>query len=101
VFRRALTADELRTLLMALGKLRPETVDQGFWRNFSLEHGLRHIELRQVRYSRLRRKKGRAAIRPLLVEEEQLGPAELVEIPKILRTLQGAAQNARLYPLDS
>jgi len=101
VFRRALTADELRTLLMALGKLRPETVDQGFWRDFSLEHGLRHIELRQVRYSRLRRKKGRAVIRPLVVEEEHLGPAELAEIPKILRTLQGAAQNARLYPLDS
>ncbi|UCC48160.1 MAG: HEAT repeat domain-containing protein, partial [Gemmatimonadota bacterium] len=101
VFRRGVTPDELRALLMALGKLRPETIDQGFWRNFSLERGLRHIELRQVRYSRLRRKKGRAVARPLVVEEEQLGPAELAEIPKILRTLQGAAQNAKLYPLDS
>jgi diguanylate cyclase (GGDEF)-like protein len=100
VFTRGVTREEVRSLLMTLGKLKPESIDQGFWRSFSLENQLDHIELRQVRYSRLRRKKGRVTLaRPL--EEEQLGPEELAQIPKILRLLQGAIQNARLYPMDS
>ncbi len=101
VFHRGLSAEELRALLLTLGQLKPETVDQGFWRNFAVENALEHIELRQVRYSRLRRKKGRAAVRQPLGEDTELGPGELVHIPKILRALLGAVQNAKLYPLDS
>jgi diguanylate cyclase (GGDEF)-like protein len=101
VFKQDLSQEELRALLMALGLLKLETIDQGFWRSFSLDHDLRNIELRQVRYSRLRRKKGRVAVRQPPGEEEPLGPVEMAEIPKILRHLQGAAQNAKLYPLES
>jgi hypothetical protein len=86
---------------MALGTLKPDSIDQGFWRSFALEEGLEAIELRQVRYSRLRRKKGRIAVQQPVAQEEELGPKELAYIPKIVRLLQGAAQNARLYPMDS
>jgi diguanylate cyclase (GGDEF)-like protein len=101
VFRRGVTREEIRRLLMALGTLKPETIDQGFWRSFALEEGLETIELRQVRYSRLRRKKGRITLQQPVAREEELGPKELALIPKIVRLLQGAAQNARLYPMDS
>ncbi len=101
VFHRGVRGEELRALLLTLGRLKPETIDQGFWRNFAAENGLEHIELRQVRYSRLRRKKGRAAFRQPLGEDSELGPGELTLIPKVLRALLGAVQNAKLYPLDS
>ncbi|UCC73699.1 MAG: diguanylate cyclase [Gemmatimonadota bacterium] len=101
IFRRGVTRDEIRALLMALGTLKPEAIHQGFWRSFSLEHRLETIELRQVRYSRLRRKKGRVALRQPVAQEEELGPQELAHVPKIIRLLQGAAQNARLYPMES
>ena len=100
VFQQGFTREEIRALLMTLGGLKPEAIDPGFWRTFTLENGLQHLELRQVRYSRLRRKKGRVTIAVPVVEEE-LGPKELVEVPKILRTLHGAAQNAKLYPMNS
>jgi diguanylate cyclase (GGDEF)-like protein len=101
VFQRGVTREEIRRLLMALGTLRPELIDQGFWRSFSLEEGLEQIELRQVRYSRMRRKKGRITLQQPVAQEQELGPQELTYIPKIIRLLQGAAQNARLYPMDS
>jgi HEAT repeat protein len=101
VFERGVSREELRILLMALGTMRPETVDQGFWRGFANESGLQHIELRQVRYSRLRRKKGRVAVGQPILEEEELGTEDLAQIPKLLRLLQGATQNAKLYPMDS
>ncbi|NIR43302.1 MAG: diguanylate cyclase [Gemmatimonadetes bacterium] len=101
IFRRGVTREEIRALLMALGKLKFGAIEQGYWRSFAEQHALEHIELRQVRYSRLRRKKARATIRQPVIEEEELGPEELAEIPRILRHLQGTAQNARLYPLES
>ncbi len=100
VFHRGVSPEEIRALVTILGKLKPETIDQGSWRGFALENGLEHLELRQVRYSRLRRKKGRA-VRWAVIEDEELGAEELREVPKILRMLLGATQNAKLYPLDS
>ncbi len=101
VFHRGVTIEELRTLLLTLGRLKPEMVDVGFWRNLASDNGLEHIELRQVRYSRLRRKRGRVTLRQPLGEDTELGPGELIQIPKVLRALLGAVQNAKLYPLDS
>jgi diguanylate cyclase (GGDEF)-like protein len=101
VFHRGVTPDEIRTLVTKLGKLRPEDIDAGFWRDFAAENGLEHIELRQVRYSRLRRRRGRAALREPAGDERELEPQELREVPRILRTLLGATQNAKLYPLKS
>jgi diguanylate cyclase (GGDEF)-like protein len=101
VFHQGVTAEEIRALVIALGKLKPEAIDQGFWRDFTVQYGLTQIELRQVRYSRLRRRKGRGPARTQFGEDEELEADELREVPKILRTLLGAVQNAKLYPLES
>ncbi len=100
VIRRGVGGEEIRILATTLGKLKPENVEQGFWREFALENGLENIELRQVRYSRLRRKKGRTTHQQI-IDEEELAADELREVPKVLRTLLGATQNAKLYPMDS
>jgi diguanylate cyclase (GGDEF)-like protein len=101
VFRRGVTDDEVNSLLMTLAKLKQEVIDQQFWRDMSLAHALENIELRQVRYSRLRRVQGPPAALSKLSEEERLSPGELSQIPRILRAFQSAVQNAKLYPLDS
>ena len=100
-FRLSVTGAELRALLMTLGDLKPELIDHGFWANFSLQNGLQNIELRQMRYSRVRRRKGRVPGRRIISEEDALGHEELVALPNVLRALQGAAKNVRLYPMDS
>ncbi len=101
VFHRGVTNDEVKSLLMTLAKLKQEVIDQQFWRDMSLAHALENIELRQVRYSRLRRLKGPPDALRKLSEEERLSPGELSQIPRILRAFQSAVQNAKLYPLDS
>jgi diguanylate cyclase (GGDEF)-like protein len=100
VINRGAGGEEIRTLVTTLGKLKPENIEQGYWREFALENGLDNIELRQVRYSRLRRKKGRAAPQQI-IDDEELTADELRDLPKVLRTLLGATQNAKLYPMDS
>ena len=100
VLRRGVAGEEIRILATTLGKLKPEIIEQGFWREFALENGLENIELRQVRYSRLRRKKGRAS-QQQIIDDEELADDELREVPKVLRMLLGATQNAKLYPMDS
>jgi hypothetical protein len=101
VLRRGVTDDEVNSLLMTLAKLKHEVIDQQFWRDISLTHALENIELRQVRYSRLRRLKGPPDPLLQLSEEERLSPGEIGQIPRILRAFQGAVQNAKLYPIDS
>jgi len=101
VFHRGVSAEEIRALVLKLADLRSEEIDQGYWKDFALESGLDRIELRQVRYSRLRRRKGRVALRHDLGEDEELDPEQLREIPGILRAFLGATQNAKLYSLDS
>jgi len=101
VFHHGVGPEEIRLLITTLGKSKPETIDQGFWDSFLLENGLECLELRQVRYSRLRRKKGRVSRRQHIIEDEELAADELREVPKVLRNLLGATQNAKLYPLDS
>jgi diguanylate cyclase (GGDEF)-like protein len=101
VFHQGITAEEIRALVNALGKLKPEVIDHGFWHDFTVEYGLAQIELRQVRYSRLRRKKRQGVARTQSIEDEELEASELREVPKVLRSLLGATQNAKLYPLDS
>ncbi len=101
VFFRGVTDSEIRALMITLGDLKPEAIDHGFWNNFVLERDLRHIELRQMRYSQVRRRRGRIVAKHAIAEEKELDPAELAEVPQILRALQGAANNVKLYPLDS
>ena len=101
IFHRGVQESEIRTLLLTLGDIKQETIDHGFWRAFMTEKGIQHIELRQMRYSRVRRRKGRVAAKRVTLEERELSPGELEHVPEILRALQSAAKNAKLYPIDS
>jgi HEAT repeat protein len=99
VFRRGITDEETRTLMMTLGHIKPEGVEKGFWREFVVENKLEHVELHQTRYAAVRKKRISAATKAIV--DEDLGPEDLAEIPKILRALQAAATNIKLYPLDA
>jgi diguanylate cyclase (GGDEF)-like protein len=101
VFHRGVSKGEVNSLLQALAKLKQDVIDQQFWRDMSLANGLENIELRQVRYSRLRRLKGPSEGVTQPAEDERLSPGELSNVPKILRAFQRAIQNTKLYPLDS
>jgi diguanylate cyclase (GGDEF)-like protein len=101
VFHRGVVNDEVKSLLHTLAKLKLDVIDHQFWRDMSLASGLENIELRQIRYSRLRRLKGPSDTISQPSEDERLSPGELSQVPKVLRAFQRAVQNAKLYPLDS
>ena len=101
VFHRGVSKDEVNSLLQTLARLKQDVIDQQFWRDMSLANGLENVELRQVRYSRLRRLKGPSEGVTQPAEDERLSPGELSHVPKILRAIQRAVQNTKLYPLDS
>jgi len=98
-FRRGLGADELERLLTHLGRLKPETIDGGYWKRFSGEAQLEHVVLRQMRYSEVRKRTARGVRSP--AKEADLGADDLAALPKLLRALLGAAKNIKLYPLGS
>lgn len=99
-FRRGLAEEELIGLLEALGAIKTESVARGYWKQLSAERRFEHIDLRQIRYARLRSKTAlpRAS---LPAPEEELTPTESGEIPDLLRFLLGAAKNIKLYPPGS
>ena len=97
-FRRRLTAEELQALLTHLGQLKPDVIDSGYWKQFAAEERLEHIRLQQMRYSAVRKKSTRRAASPV---ETDLEAEDLAELPKLLRSLLGAAKNIKLYPLGS
>lgn len=99
--RRGVTHDEIKAFLTTLGKLKVESLNNRFWRDFTFQHGLTNIELRQVRYSRLRKVQRRGVPSMAVADDEELRPDELSQVPRVLRALHGAAQTVRLYPLDS
>ncbi|MCZ6916837.1 MAG: diguanylate cyclase, partial [Gemmatimonadetes bacterium] len=94
VFHRGITDEETRAVMMSLGRVKPEGVGKGFWRDFVVENKLKHIELHQTRYAAVRKKRISAATRAIV--DEELGSEDLNEIPKILRALQAAATNIKL-----
>ncbi len=98
-FRRGLSDEEMICLLEALGEIKTESVARGYWKQLAADRRLEHIGLRQVRYSRLRSKT--ATRTPSRSSEGELTPAELAEIPDLLRFLLGAAKNIKLYPTGS
>ena len=89
-FRRGVTQDELKTLVITLGRTKPDAVDPGFWREFAVENGLEHLELMQVHYSRVRKSRTMIAV-VSAAEDEELTTGELKQIPDVLRALHGAA----------
>jgi diguanylate cyclase (GGDEF)-like protein len=100
-FQSGVSQDELSALIGALSRTRPEAITQDHWKSFMLENGLDNIELEQVRYSRVVRRRATTAAGPRTIEEAALDADELQSIPEILRAFQGAAKIVKLYPMDS
>ncbi len=99
-FQRGVTESELRQLLTTLANTKPGALAPGFWRRMAAERGLSHLRPEQVRYSQIVRMQA-GTPQPPQTEEDEPGPEELAEIPKILRALQSAAKIVKLYPLDA
>ena len=99
-FRREITQEELKTLVVALGRMKSESAEPGFWREFAIEKNLDHVELLQVQYSRVRKSRKMVAV-VSAAEDEELSAAELKQVPEVLRALHGAATNVKLYPVDA
>jgi HEAT repeat protein len=99
-FRRGVTQEQLKTLVITLGRTKPDTIEQGFWREFAVEHKLDQIELLQVQYSRVRKSRTTVAM-VSAAEDEALSPGELKQVPDVLRALHGAVTNVKLYPVDA
>ena len=93
-FQRGVTDAELKELLTACAHTKRASLVPGFWKRFATERGLSHVRPEQVRYSQIVRVKAR----PQQAEEEELGPAERAELPKIVRALHNAAKIVKLYP---
>ncbi len=93
--------DELGPLIDTLSKAKPESITQGYWKRFAAQRGLTHIELEQVQYSRVVRRKAVAGVRRPTAEEVELAGDALALIPEVLRALQGGAKIVKLYPMES
>ena len=99
-FRRGITQEQLRTLVVTLGRMKSESVEPGFWRELAIEKNLDSVELLQVQYSRVRKSRKMVAV-VSVAEDEKLSAAELKQVPEVLRALHGAATNVKLYPVDA
>jgi HEAT repeat protein len=99
--RRGLSDEELAPLIDTLSKVKPESITQGYWKQFAAERRLTHIELEQVRYSRVVRRRAVAGVRRPGAEEVELAADEVALIPEVLRALQGGAKIVKLYPMES
>jgi diguanylate cyclase (GGDEF)-like protein len=100
-FLQGVTEAEIQPLITTLTRIKPEALTQGYWKSFIVDHALDHIELEQVRYSRVVRKSAGRGVRQPTLEEVELAPEELTRVPEILRAFQGAAKIVKLYPMDS
>lgn len=97
-FRKGLTAEELSALLTHLGQLKPEEIDDDYWKQFCAEQGFDRIALKQMRYSEVRKRRAGASAS---AAETDLDADDLADLPALLRALLGAAKNIKLYPLGS
>ncbi len=116
-FHRGLSRHELDVLLEALSHSKDQTTDQHFWKNFSAEHRLTHIDLKQMRYTLkvelddpspdmgAARQEDIAAQRAvssqLVAGEHRLDQQDLADIPQVVRCILSAARTVRLYPENS
>ncbi len=110
VFRAGVGEHELGPLLVAFARTRPEEIDSHFWERFLVECGITNIDLRQLRYTRVRTGATFAA-----VEGAKTAPPVSANAPsenafdsetrndmrELIRCLLGAARAVRLYPIRS
>ena len=114
LFHRGITQREVNIWLEAFGRAKPKVIDKDFWHQFSEEHNLEHLELKQIRYT-LRVDADSQVLRilqpipgkagsgdaPLLAGVQRLGAEELDQIPEVLRAFLNSVRNIKLYPLHS
>jgi diguanylate cyclase (GGDEF)-like protein len=97
IFQEGVGDDELLQVLEGLGHLRAESIDRRYWKRFAKEKGLENVDLRQVRYSQVRREAGQGG----RAIKDELDDSDLLEIPNVLRAFNRASKNIKLYPLDT
>ena len=117
-FYRGLREKELTVMLESLSRISKEITDRHFWKHFSRENRLFHIEFKQVRYTTMKEaEKGtkhqkigqenvKVAPMPdsaelLAIGFKKLNEEDLIQLPQVIRCLLTSANNIKLYPLES
>jgi diguanylate cyclase (GGDEF)-like protein len=109
--KRGLSMEELTALLEAFGRMKTETIEQGFWQGFIQERKLTHVEMSQVHYAI----RGEGEIPgPDTTGEFQIGLAAQEEaaeeeperdtlslVPEVIKGILNAAKSIKLYPLKN
>ncbi len=97
-------------LLVAFARTRPEEIDSHFWERFLVECGITNIDLRQLRYTRVRTGETFAAVEgaetappasPEPASENTFDSETRNDMRELIRCLLGAARGVRLYPIRS
>lgn len=117
-FYRGLREKELTVMLESLNRISRKITDRNFWKRFSREHRLFHIEFKQVRYTTTRGTEKRANhletgqengnTEPMPVSAELLDhkyrepdEEDLIQLPQVIRCLLTSANNIKFYPPES
>ncbi|MGD9081959.1 MAG: diguanylate cyclase [Desulfobacterales bacterium] len=117
-FYRGLREKELTVMLESLSRVSTKITDRSFWKRFSKEQQLSHIEFKQVRYTTMRgtekearhqeigQENGKAD--PMTVSAElfdhyyrELDEEDLIRLPQVIRCLLTSAKNIKFYPPES
>jgi len=103
---RGLTSEELEILVETFGRTQEKLFDDRYWERFCTENRLKHIELKQVRYTMAGRPEAAAGKRKLAADSAVplppgMNQSDLPLIPTILKGLLGTAKIIKLYPLQS
>jgi len=117
VFHQGLTNDEVELFLESFSRIKPQMIEKDYWRRFSAEHQLVHLDLKQVQYTvmmeqdkklgleRTPPEKEEAVSRKrlfqLITGEQKLDREDWAQIPEIMRALLNATTNIKIYPLHS
>ena len=117
-FYRGLREKELTVMLESLSRISKEITDRHFWKHFSRENRLFHIEFKQVRYTTMEEaEKGtqhqeigqeNVKVDPmpdsaelLAIGFQELDEEDLIRLPQAIRCLLTSANNIKLYPPES
>ena len=117
-FYRGLREKELTVMLESLSRISKEITDRNFWKRFSREKRLFHIEFKQVRYTTMKEAKKGAKHQEIGQENVKVAPMpdsaglldhnyqepdeeDLTRLPQVIRCLLTSANNIKLYPPES
>jgi diguanylate cyclase (GGDEF)-like protein len=117
-FYRGLRENELTVMLESLSRISRKITDRSYWKRFSREQRLFHIEFKQVRYTKTRgtekkakpqetgQETGNAEPMPVSAElldhkYRELDEEDLIRLPQVIRCLLTSANNIKFYPPES